>query len=93
MAGLLANFRNTIILSVILALVIVVAYSTGPQGTGPAFEQSLVALGAIAKGMGETITSSPWRRPRSTGPGRIDMPRPRASSNTRKPVARMIFSC
>ena len=31
------------------------------QGTGPAFEQSLVALGAIAKGMGETITSSPWR--------------------------------
>ena len=41
MAGLLANFRNTIILSVILSLVIVVAYSTGPQGTGPAFVQAV----------------------------------------------------
>ncbi len=30
-------------------------------GTGSSFEQSLVALGAIAKGMGETITASPWR--------------------------------
>ncbi len=31
------------------------------QGTGPGFEQSLVALGAVAKGMGETVTASPWR--------------------------------
>ncbi|MFV0082880.1 hypothetical protein, partial [Staphylococcus aureus] len=39
--GLLANFRNTLIVSVILALVIVGAYSTGPQGTGPAFIQAV----------------------------------------------------
>jgi uncharacterized membrane protein len=37
MAGLLSNFRNTVIVSVVLALIIVFAYSTGPQGTGPAF--------------------------------------------------------
>ena len=41
MAGLLANFRNTIIVSFILALVIVGAYATGPQGTGPAFWQGV----------------------------------------------------
>lgn len=41
MAGLLANFRNTIIVSVILALVIIGAYSTGPQGAGPAFWQGV----------------------------------------------------
>jgi len=41
MAGLLANFRNTIIVSVILALVIVGAYAAGPQGTGPAFWQAV----------------------------------------------------
>jgi uncharacterized membrane protein len=41
MAGLLANFRNTVILSVILALVIVGAYATGPQGTGEAYFQAV----------------------------------------------------
>ena len=41
MAGLLANFRNTVILSTILALLIVGAYATGPQGTGPAFLQAV----------------------------------------------------
>jgi len=37
MAGLLANFRNTVILSVILALLVVGAYATAPQGTVPIF--------------------------------------------------------
>ena len=41
MAGLLANFRNTVILSVLLALVIVAAYATGPQGTGAGFVQAV----------------------------------------------------
>lgn len=41
MAGLLANFRNTVIVSFILALVIVGAYAAGPQGTGPAFWQAV----------------------------------------------------
>jgi uncharacterized membrane protein len=41
MAGLLANFRNTIIVSFILALVIVGAYATGPQGTGAAYWQGV----------------------------------------------------
>jgi uncharacterized membrane protein len=41
MAGLLANFRNTVILSVILALLVVGAYATGPQGAGPIFVQAV----------------------------------------------------
>jgi uncharacterized membrane protein len=41
MAGLLANFRNTVIASVILALIIVVAYAMGPQGTGEIFFQAV----------------------------------------------------
>jgi len=41
MAGLLANFRNTIIVSFILALVIVGAYAAGPQGTGAAYWQAV----------------------------------------------------
>lgn len=41
MAGLLANFRNTIIVSTILALILVGAYAAGPQGTGPAFWQGV----------------------------------------------------
>jgi uncharacterized membrane protein len=41
MAGLLSNFRNTIILSVILALILVFAYSTGPQGTDVTFWQAV----------------------------------------------------
>jgi uncharacterized membrane protein len=42
MAGLLANFRNTVILSVILALVMVGAYSQSPQGTDAAFWQAVL---------------------------------------------------
>ena len=41
MAGLLANFRNTMIVSVILALVMIGAYSQGPQGTDVAFWQAV----------------------------------------------------
>ncbi len=41
MAGLLSNFRNTVIVSIILALVIVAAYATGPQGSGPIFVQAV----------------------------------------------------
>jgi uncharacterized membrane protein len=41
MAGLLANFRNTIIVSVLLALVMVFAYSQGPHGTDAAFWQAV----------------------------------------------------
>jgi uncharacterized membrane protein len=41
MAGLLANFRNTIIVSVILALVMVGAYSQSPHGTDAAFWQAV----------------------------------------------------
>jgi uncharacterized membrane protein len=41
MAALLANFRNTVIVSVILALVIVGAYATGPQGTGEVYFQAV----------------------------------------------------
>ncbi|WP_332770420.1 urate hydroxylase PuuD [Phenylobacterium sp.] len=41
MAGLLSNFRNTMIVSFILAIIMVVAYAAGPQGTGPAFWQAV----------------------------------------------------
>jgi uncharacterized membrane protein len=41
MARLLANFRNTIIVSFVLALVMVGAYAAGPQGTGPAYWQAV----------------------------------------------------
>jgi uncharacterized membrane protein len=41
MAGLLANFRNTMIVSVLLALVMVVAYSQSPQGMDAAFWQAI----------------------------------------------------
>ncbi|MDP3745792.1 MAG: urate hydroxylase PuuD [Phenylobacterium sp.] len=41
MAGLLSNFRNTMIVSFILAIIMVVAYAAGPQGTGPAFWQGV----------------------------------------------------
>ena len=41
MAGLLANFRNTMIVSVILALSMVFAYSQGPQGTDVPFWQAV----------------------------------------------------
>src|SRR5881396_1541860 len=42
MGALLANFRNTVILSVILALVVIWGYSTGPQGAGPIFLQAIL---------------------------------------------------
>ena len=42
MAGLLSNFRNTVIVSLILAIVMIVAYATGPQGTGPIFVQAVM---------------------------------------------------
>ena len=41
MAGLLSNFRNTVIVSVILALIVLFAYSTGPQGAGQVFWQGV----------------------------------------------------
>jgi len=41
MAGLLSNFRNTVIVSVILALIVLFAYSTGPQGAGEVFWQGV----------------------------------------------------
>ena len=41
MAGLLANFRNTVILSVVLALVMIGAYSQSPHGTDAAFWQAV----------------------------------------------------
>ena len=41
MAGLLANFRNTVIVSVILALVMVGAYTQGPHGTDSSFWQAV----------------------------------------------------
>lgn len=40
-AGLLSNFRNTIILSVVLALVMVFAYSTSPHGVDATFFQAV----------------------------------------------------
>jgi uncharacterized membrane protein len=41
MAALLANFRNTVVLSVILALVMIVAFSQSPHGTDAAFWQAV----------------------------------------------------
>ncbi|WP_374470149.1 hypothetical protein [Phenylobacterium sp.] len=41
MAGLLSNFRNTVIVSVILALIMVIAYSQGPQGVDATFWQAV----------------------------------------------------
>lgn len=41
MAGLLSNFRNTVIVSVILALIVLYAYSTGPHGAGEVFWQGV----------------------------------------------------
>ncbi len=41
MSGLLSNFRNTIIVSFALALVMVIGYSHGPQGHGLVFLQAV----------------------------------------------------
>ena len=42
MAGLLSNFRNTVIVSVVLALVLLGAFATGPVGTSEIFWQGVV---------------------------------------------------
>ena len=44
MSGLLSNFRNTIIVSVVLALVIVLGYGHSPQGHGAAYFQAIFRL-------------------------------------------------
>ena len=41
MSGLLSNFRNTIIVSFVLALVIIIGYSHSPQGHGDAYFQAI----------------------------------------------------
>ena len=41
MAGLLSNFRNTMILSAVLALIMIGAYSQSPQGVGVVFWQAV----------------------------------------------------
>ena len=41
MGKLLSNFRNTVILSLLLALIMVYAYSTGPAGTSMQFWQAV----------------------------------------------------
>jgi uncharacterized membrane protein len=41
MAGILSNFRNTMILSVALAFVMIAAYSQTPQGTGVIYLQAV----------------------------------------------------
>ena len=41
MAGLLSNFRNTVIVSVLLALIVLYAYSTGPHGADEIFWQGV----------------------------------------------------
>src|ERR1700760_1519025 len=42
MAGLLSKFRNTFIVGFILAVLMIVGYAMGPQGTGPAFVQAVM---------------------------------------------------
>ena len=44
MSGLLSNFRNTIIVSVVLGLVIVLGYGHSPQGHGAAYFQAIFRL-------------------------------------------------
>src|SRR5271154_5249673 len=50
MAGLLANFRNTVIVSVILALVVVFAYYTN-SGSLEAFAQGVLRLFHVFSGI------------------------------------------
>ena len=42
MAGLLSNFRNTFIVGFVLAVVMIVAYATGPHGTDEVFIQAVM---------------------------------------------------
>ena len=44
MSGLLSNFRNTIIVSVVLALVIVIGYSHSPHGHDASYFQAIFRL-------------------------------------------------
>jgi uncharacterized membrane protein len=42
MAGLLSNFRNTIIVGFLLSLVMIVAYATGPHGTDGSYIEAVM---------------------------------------------------
>ena len=42
MAGLLSNFRNTFIVGFLLAVVMIVAYATGPHGTDGSFIEAVM---------------------------------------------------
>ena len=51
MAGLLSNFRNTIIVSVVLALVMLYAYATAGGGVDERFWQALLRWGHVFSGI------------------------------------------
>ena len=51
MAGLLANFRNTIIVSVVLALVMLYAYATAAGGADERFWQALLRWAHVFSGI------------------------------------------
>ncbi|HEX6859159.1 MAG TPA: hypothetical protein VF138_03025 [Caulobacteraceae bacterium] len=51
MAGLLANFRNTIIVSVILALVMLYAYATAHGGADAQYWQAVLRWGHVFSGI------------------------------------------
>lgn len=51
MAGLLSNFRNTIIVSVVLALVMLYAYATAGGGADERFWQALLRWGHVFSGI------------------------------------------
>jgi uncharacterized membrane protein len=42
MAGLLSNFRNTFIVGLVLAIVMIVAFATGPHGTDGSFVEAVM---------------------------------------------------
>jgi uncharacterized membrane protein len=51
MAGLLSNFRNTIIVSVILALIMIYAYMTAHGGADATFWQAVLRWGHVFSGI------------------------------------------
>ena len=51
MAGLLSNFRNTIIVSVLLALIMLYAYATAGGGVDERFWQALLRWGHVFSGI------------------------------------------
>ena len=51
MAGLLSNFRNTIIVSVVLALIMLYAYATAGGGVDERFWQALLRWGHVFSGI------------------------------------------